>query len=271
MKKFIVLLTDFGNDFYVGQMKGVIKNINPDVEILDLCHNIQPQNILQAMIILGSSYKFFPKGSIFICVVDPEVGSNREIILLRTPDYIFISPNNGVLSEVIRENKVDVYNVINDKYFLKPISNTFHGRDIMSPVAAYVSKGVDIKKIACKINIQHVKIFEIANPLVIKRNNCIEYIGRYLFHDSFGNIITNLKKDFINKEPDGKFFVKVKCNTKTWKVRLHKFYSQVKEKELLAYINSFGYIEVALNKADAYKYFSKFGDLSNFLFILNVS
>jgi len=145
-KKFIVLLTDFGNDFYVGQIKGVIKSIFNDVEIIDLTHNIQPQNVIQAAVVIGESYKYFPKGSIFICVVDPGVGSKREIILVKKDSYLFLAPNNGLLTKII-DNNCKVYKVVNEKYFLKPTSFTFHGRDIFAPVAAYLAKGKKINNI----------------------------------------------------------------------------------------------------------------------------
>ncbi|MCX7910497.1 MAG: SAM-dependent chlorinase/fluorinase [Endomicrobia bacterium] len=268
MKRFIVLLTDFGNDFYVGQMKGVIKNINEKVEIIDLCHNIQPQNILQASVIIDSSYKFFPAGSIFVCVVDPGVGSKRDILIVRFNKYIFISPNNGLLTKIIQTNNVEVFKVVNTKYFLKPLSNTFHGRDIMSPIAAYLSKGLDINKIATKIDESSIVKIDIPIPKKRFHKDYEVYIGKYLFHDSFGNIVTNLTDDLIRESDLDNYFLKISCKNKIWKIKMKKFYSEVREKEILGYVNSFGYIEVAVNKSSAYALFTSVAPITKFSFNL---
>lgn len=268
MKKIVVLLTDFGNDFYVGQMKGVIKKINPKAEVIDLCNNIEPQNILQASIVINSSYKFFPKKTIFVCVVDPGVGSKRDIIITYAKDYIFIAPDNGILSSIIRFSNSKIFKVVNNKYFLKPISNTFHGRDIMAPLAAHISKGVKIHKIAQMIDKKSLNLIEIPIPQKIIKNNKLVYKGNYLFHDSFGNIITSLPENLIEKNFIERYVIKISCISKNWFVHLKHFYSEVKEKEILAYINSFGYIEIAINNSNAYEFFSKFDNIKNFSFEL---
>lgn len=268
MKKFIVLLTDFGNDFYVGQMKAVIKKINPLVEVIDLCNNIEPQNILQALVVISSSYKFFPANSIFVCVVDPGVGSKREIIIVKTKKYFFIAPDNGILTDIVKSLDTEVFKVIDNRYFLKPTSYTFHGRDIMAPLAAYISKGVKISKIAKKIDKKCLNLVEVPSPQEIKRNNKIILIGKYIFHDSFGNIVTNIKENLIDKSEISRYNLKIICSHRSWLTGLKYFYSEVKEGEILSYINSFGYVEVAVNKANAYNFFSKFDSIKNFSFEL---
>lgn len=251
--KMIVLTTDFGNDVYVGQMKAVIKSINPNVEIIDLTHEIQPQNLSHAALVISSSYKFFPKGSIFVCVVDPGVGSKRDIVLLTTNEYIFIAPNNGILTAVVEKNKnCSFYKVVNSKFFLSPVSNTFHGRDIFAPVAAYLSKGVSINEICQKYDKSKFVYLKEIKPLCKILNNRKVFIGQYVYHDRFGNIITNLEIEKIKKSKKlNKCIVKVFFkNVQIYNLPLRQYYSEVKEGEPIAYVNSFGFIEVAINKGN---------------------
>lgn len=266
----IVLMTDFGNDFYVGQMKAVIKSICPKVEIIDLCHNILPQNVEQAAIIIHSSYKYFPKKSIFVCVVDPGVGSGREILVVRTRNYIFIVPNNGLITKIYEDEKhCEIYEVYNSDFFIHPISKTFHGRDIFSPVAAHILKGVSVTKICRPFDKDKLKLLDGLKPKTIITNGRKIFIGRYIFHDSFGNIITNLAAELLKKSLD-KFVLEIKYGKRKFYVlKLKSCYSDVKIGEVLAYVNSFGYIEVGINCGNAYQMFvQKFFDLTRLQFWL---
>lgn len=266
-KKYIVLLTDFGNDFYVGQMKGVIKNICENVEIIDLSHSIQPQNVLQAAIIIDVSYKYFPEKSIFVCVVDPQVGSKRKIILVKKEGYIFLAPDNGLLTKII-SNDAEIYKVVNNKYFLKnQISNTFHGRDIFAPVAGFLAKGIKIEEICEKADKEKINYISFPEVKIKKYKNKTYFFGKYLFSDNFGNIITNLK---ISKEHLDKCFLYVYHRNKLYyKLKFKKFYSEVKKGEFLALVNSFDHVEVAKNCGNAYhKFLKKFKDLSQINFVL---
>ncbi|TLY27641.1 MAG: SAM-dependent chlorinase/fluorinase, partial [Ignavibacteria bacterium] len=140
----IALLTDFGlSDPYVGSMKGVISAIAPGTPILDLSHEVLPQNITQAGYLLWSCYKYFPAGTIFVCVVDPGVGSGRRVLCVDGAGYRFLGPDNGLLQLVL--DSLDGYSIViveNRRYFRNEISPTFHGRDIFAPVAAHLSRGV---------------------------------------------------------------------------------------------------------------------------------
>ncbi len=154
----VVFTTDFGlADPYAGVMKGVVLGINPRATIVDLTHQIQPQNVRQAAFALGNSYRFFPAEAIHVVVVDPGVGTSRRAVLLVTPRGRFLAPDNGVLSHVLRDcldhpperaGRVGVpsglaaYSLTNSQYWLHPVSHTFHGRDIFAPVAAHLSLGV---------------------------------------------------------------------------------------------------------------------------------
>ena len=144
----IGLITDFGikGAHYVASMKGIILKINPRVNIVDISHHITPYSIIEASYVANSVYSNFPIGTIFIIVVDPGVGSKREILLVETKNhYYFIGPNNGVFSNLFMKNEIkECIHIKNDKYFNKPVSKTFHGRDIMAPVSAYITQGINL-------------------------------------------------------------------------------------------------------------------------------
>ena len=215
MKKrpIVTLLTDFGTkDSYVGIMKGIISGINPDANIIDLCHEIGRQDIFEGAYVLYSSYKFFPAGTIHVAVVDPGVGTKRKIICAKIRDYLFLAPDNGILSLVLTDEKPRlIIEVTNKKHFLPEISNTFHGRDIFAPVAAYLSKGIDPLKLGKRVK----RIKEIDFPVptffekrVETRTNKFVHAtptkrgvlkGEVIYIDAFGNLITNIRRDVFNK------------------------------------------------------------------------
>jgi len=191
--KFISLITDFGEkDPFVGIMKAVIYNINKSIKIIDLTHNVPPQDIKTAAFYLMTSITYLPKTTLVICVVDPDVGTGRSVIWVKTQDHQIIAPDNGVISWVDEKEKIiEVRSITNSKLFLKKISSTFHGRDIMAPAAAYISKGLDEKKIGPLFN-QYVK-FPFPYPKRIGNN--LE--GEIIAIDHFGNAISNIPKEFI--------------------------------------------------------------------------
>ncbi len=189
MDKLIALLTDFGlKDGFVGTVKGVIKSINPKADIIDISHEISSFDILEASIILNASYKYFPKKTIFVCVVDPGVGTERKPILVETEKYYFIAPDNGLLTLPLKNEKIKkIIHLTNEKYFLSRDTETFHGRDIFAPVAAYLSKGIPVEEFGQEIK----NINQIDFPWPQKRDNQI--IGQIIKFDKFGNAITNLE------------------------------------------------------------------------------
>src|SRR6476660_6147886 len=142
----IALLTDFGTrDGYVAAMKAVIKDICPKATIIDISHEVAPQHLEEARFILWLVYNYFPAKTIFVCVVDPGVGTKRKIIAVKTKQYTFLAPDNGLLDLVLAESDVKQSVVVkNQKYFLKNISKTFHGRDIFSPAAAHLANGIKL-------------------------------------------------------------------------------------------------------------------------------
>ena len=185
----IALLTDFGyKDGFVGTVKGVIKSINPSADIVDISHDVSSFNIVEGALILKASFRYFPVGTIFTVVVDPGVGTNRKPIIVKTKNYFFVAPDNGVLSFALEEEKVEkIIHITNRNFILKIDNNTFHGRDIFAPVSAYLSKGTDINEFGEELS----SYTRLEFPKPRKSKNKIE--GQILFFDKFGNGITNIK------------------------------------------------------------------------------
>lgn len=240
----IALLTDFGLvDEYVGVMKGVILKINPKAVIVDICHDIPPQDIEKGAYLLGAAYKFFPQGTIFVAVVDPGVGSRRRIICVGAGGYYFLAPSNGILSYILENQKLQfAYEVTNRKFWLDEISDTFHGRDIFAPVAAHLSKGVHPSKLGARIT--NLKSIPLLKPAVTQ--NGIE--GQILFTDRFGNYVTNIDRDTLNKIK----FKNLKIIFGRFRLnRISKLYSEVRAGSPLAIFGSRGLLEVSVNKGNA--------------------
>ena len=192
MKDFplIALLTDFGpGSHYIAAMKGQILSVHPSARILDISHTVTPFNITEAAYILWSVCRSFPKGTIFIAVVDPGVGSNRKILLAESSRYQFLVPDNGILRFVMDTLPIiRMREVRNEAYFSKHVSPTFHGRDIFAPVAAHLSIGISPRKIGPLVKPQirpKSSIFKL-------RKNPGSYNGEIIYIDAFGNIITNV-------------------------------------------------------------------------------
>jgi len=277
----MTLLTDFGNqDAYVGVMKGVITGINPLANIIDICHNIPPQDVFNAAYLLYTSYKYFPKKTIHVAVVDPGVGSRRDIVCVETKDYFFLVPDNGLLSFIVQEEKPKVIvRLANDRYFLPSPSNTFHGRDVFAPAAAYLSLGVKLRQLGIKID--QLEQLEIPKP-VPKKAGQVE--GQIIYIDRFGNIITNITREHLMQHDHSQSLFKtqmkeitltislpsqggdeggVKINLKCLEttigkkkiVGLCKTYTDAKPGEPLVLFGSAGFLEVSVNQGNAQKYF----------------
>ena len=244
--KIITLNTDFGlEDNFVGVMKGVILSINPDVRIVDINNYIPPQNILAADYSLNNSYKFFPKGTIHLVVVDPGVGSERSSILVATENYFFVGPDNGVFTSIYENNNsYQVYSLENRKYFLEHISSTFHGRDIFAPVAAHLSLGINPEVFGKELHKPF--IMQIPKPKV----NTGIILGEIIYVDRFGNLISNITSNLLNNND------KIVINSEHIG-RLSKSYSDVEIGKLVILKGSSGYIEVAINQGSALKFFGK--------------
>jgi hypothetical protein len=186
----IALLTDFGlEDSYVGMMKGVILSINPNARIVDLSHHIQPHQILQAGYLLWSACSFFPRGSVFLAVVDPGVGSRRKIIAVKSGKHVFLAPDNGLLNLVLSDQKIIEaveIDLIKAKRFVSPeVSSTFHGRDIFAPLAAHLSLGRRIQSFGERVRLDHIP-----SPLVSAKSGTSKPLVIHVDH--FGNLVSNI-------------------------------------------------------------------------------
>ena len=244
----ITLTTDFGlADHFVGVMKGVILNINAEADVVDLSHEVAAHDILDGTFLIAQSYRYFPQGTIHLVVVDPGVGSNRRPILVTTGHYQFVAPDNGVLSFLYdRDEFCEVRHLTNEQYFLKPVSHTFHGRDIFAPVAAWLSKGVEVDRFGQRIT-DYVRL-AMLRPL---RSPEGTVTGAILKVDTFGNLITNITPQdvpelFSEKFPRFTIIINHQAIT-----RLRTSYSTGNPSELFAILGSSGYLEVSTNQGSA--------------------
>ncbi len=239
----IVLLTDFGSkDYFVGVMKGVISSINPVARVVDLSHEIEPQNVRQASFALWASRKYFPDDSIFVCVVDPGVGSDRKIICGSIDGQIYVAPDNGLLDYVAAEATDIRFNVAtNLRYFRPELSSTFHGRDIFAPLGAHLSRGVKLDELGERF--QYPKVDRFYSNIVKGRNQ-----GKVVYQDRFGNVFTSfLWSDSLLER---KATVKMGSRTVT---RFFPSYSAAGTKGVVGIKGSSGLLELAVNLGNAAK------------------
>ena len=247
----ITLLTDFGtSDEYAGLMKGAILSINPSVTIVDITHQIDSQDIVQAAFAIYSSYGYFPEGTIHLVVVDPGVGSERSLLALKTKKQIFIAPDNGVLTLLFSEGKItSLIRITNSKYFRSHVSRTFHGRDIFAPVGGHLSGGINIRKLGTEINLEDAVRL---NHLRAHTSENGELVGKIVAIDKFGNLITNIGSDKLREVfpnvPKRTFRITTGAHGITG---LFETYSKVPLKSPVALIGSRGFLEIALNQDNA--------------------
>lgn len=246
----IALLTDFGTqDIYVGVMKGVIWSICPDAQIADLTHEIPPQDVTAGALALWGAFKFFPKGTVFCAVVDPGVGTKRRAIAVQTKEHFFVGPDNGLLWWAISESEiVKGVELRNPTYFLPNISQTFHGRDVFAPVSAHIAKSVPLEGFGPEL-----KIDKLVKLPPLKAETGKRTIRAKVIHiDRFGNAITNLRQEDFVKWVS-------KLGRRTWVATIRGFsfkaistsYAEVPFGEPLLLFNSYGLLEVAVNKGSA--------------------
>lgn len=252
MGAIITLTSDFGlTDAYTAAMKGVILGINPNVHLVDISHTIDAQDISAAAFILSTVYRYFPQNTIHLVVVDPGVGTERRGIVLKTPDAYFIAPDNGVLTYIIQDYQcekgrlgagLEAIHLTNDKYWLAPVSNTFHGRDVFAPVAAYLSLGIPFSELGNSID-------TISTLPVYKPHIGTSSISGNIVHiDRFGNLISNIEKDLITG-----ISTDLTVNIGNREIKgLSRNYSE--GQGLLALIGSTGRLEIALREGSAVQF-----------------
>ena len=262
MNRVITLTTDLGSsDAYVAAMKGVILTINPEANIIDITHSIEPQNILQGAFILNIAYRYFPKQTIHMAIVDPDVGSKRQAIILKTSWALFVAPDNGILSYIINElsptgssssqypynleklnfkKGLEAVAITDPRFWRHPVSSTFHGRDIFAPVAAGLSLDISPYEFGEKITSLHV--FPISKPFSDPQGNLI---GHILHVDHFGNLITDIKNSDLPSKGE-ELVIEIAG------YRIHgvsSYYAQ--EEGLMAILGSGGCLEISLRNENA--------------------
>jgi len=246
-------------------MKGVIHNIHPDAQIIDISHNVPPQDISQAALMLSASFSYFPKHTLFVVVVDPGVGSGRRIIAATIGNYYFLVPDNGILTPLLNTNEYHSgVKLENSDYFLHSISQTFHGRDIFAPVAAHIAKGVNLEDLGPPI--AKDELVTLDTSTVVQKEDLL--CGQIQYIDHFGNLVSDISKEtlnqFLNPLPQNQktqitFII---GNNQVHKVYdLSETYASVAPGELLAIIGSRNFIEISVNCGNANKITkSKVGD-----------
>ena len=260
----ITLTTDFGlHDHFVGTLKGIILDIVPDAEIVDICHSIQPFDILDGTLTIAQAYKYFPNRTVHVVVVDPGVGGARRPIVASTERHHFVAPDNGVLSSVYCEEPgIQVRHITAEHYFTQPLSNTFHARDIFAPIAAYLAKGIDVSKLGPDVT-DYVR-FDLPKPKPIGERT---WSGVVLKVDRFGNLITNIAPQdapglFQANPLEFRIFVGEREIT-----QIKPSYSEGSPGDLFAIAGSMGYLEIAGNQASAAQVLGV-GKGSEFTFVL---
>lgn len=250
MKPFISLLTDFGpGSHFVGEMKSVIKKVNPEASIIDLCHDISPFNVLHAAYVLSSAVLYSPIPTIFVAVVDPGVGSERKPLLAVGENHYYVVPDNGILTQVLSSDSINQVLLLEEEHYMLPrTSETFHGRDVFAPVAAWLSKNHNASMFGDPI--EDYLVLDIPKAKIVKDG---VLSGTILFSDRFGNLASNITREEIEayseqfqNQPE-----KI-CVGNTEIQGLKRFYQEATRKgEPLALLGSMGLLEIAVRESNA--------------------
>jgi S-adenosyl-L-methionine hydrolase (adenosine-forming) len=245
----VTLTTDFGlQDWFVGTMKGVILSTHREAQIIDITHEVPPGNIQTGAFALAASYRFFPKRSIHVAVVDPGVGTDRPAIAVATQNYFFLAPDNGVLSFALAHESIrSIHRLENRKYLGAVMSCTFHGRDVFAPVAAHLAEGTAIQKFGEPL-LDYVRLPK-QTPRITR-----EYIeGQVVYVDRFGNAITNISERQV--EDFGAKFTGLAIGRRKPLIELGHCYQDVPHGRPLGLVGSTGFLEIAVNGSSAARLF----------------
>ena len=256
----ITLLTDFGTeDAYAAVMKGVILTRDPRAVLVDITHAIEPQNIRHGAFVLGSAYRYFPKNTIHVAVVDPGVGGDRRGIILKVPDALFVAPDNGLLTYVIDQldlnaeqvpesgneavmirlkRGIEAVSITDPRFWRTPVSPTFHGRDVFAPVAAGLSLGLSPYEFGEKTDV--LNVLPITRPRLIGPD---ELLGHVMHIDRFGNLVSDIRSSDLPPGP-----VEI-CVGAARIDGISRTYSE--SRGLAALIGSSGYLEISLRNGSA--------------------
>jgi S-adenosylmethionine hydrolase len=242
----VTLTTDFGlSDHFTGTMKGVILSICPGAELVDITHQVSAFEITEAAFVLSEAYHYFPRKTVHLVVIDPGVGTARRPIVAEAAGQLFVAPDNGVLSMIYAREKHKVRAITAERHFLKPVSRTFHGRDIFAPTAAHLAKGA--RPASFGRLIEDYCRLRFAEPQRIGKR---VWQGTVLKTDHFGNLITNLHiTEFPTLETRP---FQLLCGMATI-THLNATFAEGAPGEPLLIVGSSGYLEVVANRASASK------------------
>lgn len=251
----ITFTSDFGTrDGYAAIVKGVISSLNSNARVIDLSHEVEPWNVGEAAWIIYNAYKYFPKGTVHLVVVDPEVGSGQRRLLLSDGHHFFVGPDSGVFTHLIRdpsgglydgestarERRWEAYELTEQSYWLPAVSTSFHARDLFGPVAAHLANGESLDSFGSKLDINSLNYLSVS---ILEQSNG-QLAGEILYIDRFGNLITNIPSNMV---PEGsQCFVKDDCAGS-----LANTYSSKKSGDVVAFRGSHGFIEVAVYQGRA--------------------
>ena len=239
--KLMTFLSDFSNKSnYVSQMKGVALSMT-ETKIVDITHDISPHNIREGAFVLKTTVPFFPIGTVHVAVVDPGVGTTRRGIVVTTKTHILVGPDNGLLIPTAKFlGNFTVYEIANPNLMLNPISNTFHGRDVFIPIAAHILNGVKFEHIGPIVN-DFINL-DFSRFEILENN----VIGKIIYIDNFGNIITNIDGFKIKQLVQYDKKIKLILGNKKVEIPFVKSYGFVNKDKLLATVGSSNLLEISL-------------------------
>jgi S-adenosylmethionine hydrolase len=243
----ITLISDFGlADEYVGVLKGVILSRNSNIQTVDICHTVPPQDIAAAARLLERSFRYFPPATVHLVIVDPGVGSSRSILAIDDGNQYFVGPDNGVFTPVLEQcTSLTVYRVTRPEHFLQPLSNTFHGRDIMAPVAAHLASGLAIDRLGPEMD--SMECTRIARLSPVHIGGTVRGVVAHI--DRFGNLATNIgKSDIAQLKVGDRVCLRI---GDTLIAHLSNSYADGDEGAILALFDSQGYLEIGVNMGNA--------------------
>ena len=244
--KIIAFLSDFGlKDGYVAQMKAVASTIT-DARFIDITHEIAPHNVREGAFILRSVAPYFPPGTVIVAVVDPGVGTIRKGLVITTKNHVLIGPDNGLLMPTAHSlDDFVVYEITNERLMNKPVSSTFHGRDIFAPVAAHITNGVPFAEIGPRIN----DFVDFTLETGYMKDGSLT--GKVVYIDRFGNIITNISSQLMSQYFQYEKMIRISVAGHDEKVLFTSSYGFVSKGSLLATIGSTGFLELAVYQGSA--------------------
>lgn len=253
--RLLTLLTDFGtSDAYAAAVKGVALGINPDLTIVDITHDVAPQDVSAAAFLLGSAAPYFPRGTVHLAVVDPGVGTERRPLLVLTSDAAYVGPDNGIFSSVLAPHAasqderpsrgeatlpsgVRAFRLTNPRYWRRPVSRTFHARDVFGPVAAHLTLGVSPEELGEPVD----SIQWLAPPTLRRGEGSVA--GQVVHVDRFGNLVTNIPEDVAGRLRSVSIAGRAIAG-------LTETYASACD-DLMALVGSYGTIEVAVRNGSA--------------------